>query len=283
MTSHRVVSPSLVGLDSASGFSSQADMIDESEKQLMKRVIAPKQDFIIECLEEVLMQYGMGLTLMFKPLTQEQEIIEVEEVKEVEENLTHVCCSSDASNCDDDMISLINKLALDPPSEYELTDGSEYDSVQLSANQTSAQDTKLWKTRYAYTKGTSKSPNGGSRTFCQQMLGKSNAGKVFRKEDIDLMSQQGINGQFAKEGSSSYDIFKYGGGVNCHHRFERRVYKKKLNADGDPKKGGAMASTTEKNVNQATREGYKAPKNHRDVAIAEIDKPNGGSLKNKKK
>jgi len=284
MTSHRVISPSLVGLDSATGFSSQADMIDESEKQLMKRVIAPKQNFILETLEEVLTQYDMNISLIFKPLTQELEMPkeESEEVKSELSKESEVCCSANHDEDDDsEMISMINKLALDPPSEYELTDGSEYDSIQLSANQSSEQDTKLWKTRYAFTIGTSKNPKGGSRTFCTEMLAKSASGKVFRKEDIDLMSSQGINGKFAKSGESKYDIFKYGGGVNCHHRFERRIYKKKLNADGTPKKGGAMSSTVEKNVNQATREGYKAPKNHRDVAIAEIDKPNKGSLKNK--
>jgi len=279
MTSHRVISPSLVGLDSATGFSSQADMIDESEKQLMKRVITPKQNFILETLEEVLTQYDMNISLIFKPLTQELEMPE-EEPQELSK-ISEVCCSSENDD-ESEMISMINRLALDPPSEYELTDGTEYDSIQLSANQTSEQDTKLWKTRYAFTVGTSKNPKGGSRTFCTEMLAKSASGKVFRKEDIDLMSSQGINGKFAKSGSSSYDIFKYGGGVNCHHRFERRVYKKKLNKDGTPKKGGAMASTVEKNVNQATREGYKAPKNHKDVSIAEIDKPNKGSLKNKK-
>ena len=281
MTSHRVISPSLVGLDSATGFSSQADMIDESEKQLMKRVIAPKQNFILETLEEVLTQYDMNISLIFKPLTQELEM-PTEESNEVKSELSkesEICCSANHDEDDDsEMISMINKLALDPPSEYELTDGTEYDSIQLSANQSSEQDTKLWKTRYAFTIGTSKNPKGGSRTFCREMLAKSASGKVFRKEDIDLMSSQGINGKFAKSGESKYDIFKYGGGVNCYHRFERRIYKKKLNKDGTPKKGGAMASTVEKNVNQATREGYKAPKNHRDVAIAEIDKPNKGRV-----
>ena len=103
MTSHRVVSPSLVGLDSASGFSSQADMIDESEKQLMKRVIAPKQDFILECLAEVLVQYDINLSLLFKPLTQEEEVMEIEEeIKEVDDveldsNITKLSSGPDVS------------------------------------------------------------------------------------------------------------------------------------------------------------------------------------------
>ena len=85
MTSHRVISPSLVGLSSTSGFSSVADEMDMSEKQTMKRVIAPKQNFIIECLEEVLVQYGINLSLCFKPLTQEEAV--VDEISSDEDNV----------------------------------------------------------------------------------------------------------------------------------------------------------------------------------------------------
>ena len=273
MTSHRVISPSLVGLDSATGFSSQADMIDESEKQLMKRVIAPKQNFILETLEDVLTQYDMNISLIFKPLTQELEIPK-EEIEEVKSELS--------KDEDLEMRSVLEGFGEEAPEGYEETDGSEYDSIKLSAAQSSEQDTKLWKTRYRYTKGTSKTPNGEGRSFCKEMLALADTGRVYRKEDIELMSSQGVNGKFAKQGESKYDIFKYGGGVQCHHRWERVIFKKKLNADGTPKKGSAMASTEEKNVSQAKREGYKAPKNDPDVAIAEIDKPKGGSLKNKK-
>ena len=276
MTSHRVISPSLVGLDSATGFSSQAEMIDVSEKQLLKRVIAPKQDFIIESLEEVLVHYGINLDLMFKPLTQEEEIEEIVEESDSDNvEMSSQCgCKTELS---DDMESILEMYAQDAPEGYELGSEEEYE-LQMSANQTSEQDTKLWKTRYAFTKGTSKTPKGQSRAFCNKMVSLSDGGKVFRKEDIDLMSSQGVNGQFAHEGGK-YDIFKYGGGVNCYHRFERRVYKKKLNADGTPKKGGAMQQTDFVNVNEAKRQGYKPVKNDSDVAKAEIDKPNRGSLK----
>jgi len=261
MTSHRVISPSLVGLSSASGFSSVADEMDMSEKQTIKRVIQPKQNFILDALNEVLVAYGINLDLYFKPLTEEVET-------PVAMN-NHVCMSENI-----ELEAILEKYAQDPPEGYELTDGTEYD-LQMSAKQTSEQDTKLWKTRYQYTKGTSKSPKGGSRLFCNKMMLLADTGKVYRKEDIELMSMQGVNGQFAHSGGK-YDIFLYGGGVNCYHRWERRVFKKKLDADGNPKKGNAMQQTDELNVNEARRQGYKPPKNPKDVAIAEIDKPNKG-------
>ena len=268
MTAHRVISPSLVGLSSASGFSSVADEMDMSERQTIKRVIKPKQDFVIESLEEVLVHYGINLDLYFAPLTEEK--IEVKE--ETAELSSHVCMSEDI-----ELFAILEKYALDAPEGYELTDGKEYD-VKMSANQTSEQDTKLWKTRYAYTVGTSKTPKGASRTFCNKMISLSDSGKVYRKEDIELMSMQGVNGKFAHSGGK-YDIFLYGGGVNCYHRWERRVFKKKLNEDGKPKGGGAMQQTTSVNVNEAKRQGYKPVKNAKDVAIAEIDKPNNGRFK----
>lgn len=268
MTAHRVISPSLVGLSSASGFSSVADEMDMSERQTIKRVIKPKQDFVIEALEEVLVHYGINLDLYFAPLTEEK--IEVKE--ETAELSSHVCMSDDS-----ELEMLLEKYALDAPEGYELTDGKEYD-VKMSAKQTSEQDTKLWKTRYAYTVGTSKTPKGASRTFCNKMISLSDSGKVYRKEDIELMSMQGVNGKFAHSGGK-YDIFLYGGGVNCYHRWERRVFKKKLNEDGKPKGGNAMQQTTAVNVNEAKRQGYKPVKNAKDVAIAEIDKPNNGRYK----
>jgi hypothetical protein len=268
MTAHKVISPSLVGLSSASGFSSVADEMDMSERQTIKRVIKPKQDFILDAIEEVLVNYGINLDLYFSPLTEEK--IEVKE--ETAELSSHVCMSEDI-----EMFAILEKYALDAPEGYELTDGKEYD-VKMSANQTSEQDTKLWKTRYAFTKGTSKTPKGASRSFCNKMVSLSDAGKVYRKEDIELMSMQGVNGKFAHSGGK-YDIFLYGGGVNCYHRWERRVFKKKLNEDGKPKGGGAMQQTIPVNVNEAKRQGYKPVKNAKDVAIAEIDKPNNGRFK----
>ena len=89
MTAHKVISPSLVGLSSTSGFSSVADEMDMSERQTIKRVIKPKQDFILDAIEEVLVNYGINLDLYFAPLT--EEVVEVKE--ETAELSSHVCMS----------------------------------------------------------------------------------------------------------------------------------------------------------------------------------------------
>jgi hypothetical protein len=78
------------------------------------------------------------------------------------------------------------------------------------------------------------------RKFCKAMLNLSKAGKIFSKKDIVKMD--GLNKQFAKKGQSSYSIFKYKGGKNCNHYWEKlRVFK---NDDG--KKVVIVAQPTKK-------------------------------------
>ena len=98
--------------------------------------------------------------------------------------------------------------------------------------------------------------------------------KLYRKEDIAQMSFRGVNKSFNKE--KPYSLFKFSGGPNCYHRFERRVFKKRLKANGEPYAGNALNETKFINVNQAIREGFKLPKNPKEVAIAPIDMPNKG-------
>ena len=62
------------------------------------------------------------------------------------------------------------------------------------------------------------------RKFCRAMLNLSKAGKIFSKKDIQKMD--GINKQFAKKGQSSYSVFKFKGGKNCKHYWEKlKVFK----------------------------------------------------------
>jgi len=55
------------------------------------------------------------------------------------------------------------------------------------------------------------------------------AGKVYRKEDIQLASDKVVNAGFGPYGSAKYDIWLYKGGPNCEHFWQRRVYLRKNN------------------------------------------------------
>lgn len=262
LTAHRVTSPMLFGIKDNTGLGNNANELDVAEAQLMKRVIAPKQEYITRALEDIAALYNIQLELAFKPITSEKDIVTDVKFSEIKLDTKQI-----------ELENLLDSYAQDAPEGY-LLHSIEYD-LNMSAIQKSEQDSELYKVRYAYTVGTSKTPKGKSRTFCNKMISLSEQGKVFRKEDIDKMSADGVNGEFANSGGK-YDIFLYGGGVNCYHRWERRIYKKRLQEDGEPYGGNAMQNTDFINVNQARRQGFNPPKNPKDVAIAEIDKPNNG-------
>jgi len=136
--------------------------------------------------------------------------------------------------------------------------------IELAAQDKSEQDTERYKVRYFYTIGTRRSPNGSSRVLCSTLM---NAARVYRKEDIEQLSSNGG----AEAQGKPYSVWLYKGGANCYHRWERRVYRKKLTKDGKIWGGGTLNGTDIINVNEAVRQGFKLPKNAKEVAIAPIE------------
>jgi hypothetical protein len=186
-----------------------------------------------------------------------------------------------------EMLDALADLGEEEPEGYELIDAEivgddepeEFDTeeylnglVNLSATQDSNQDSEIYKVRYKYVKGTKKTSKGSSRAFCKTMLSQK---KLYRKEDIGQMSARGVNKSFGHKGRN-YSLFKYKGGVNCYHRWERRIYKKKMKKNGEPYGGDALRGTKYVNVNQAVRAGFKLPKNPKEVSTAPIDMPRQG-------
>ena len=136
--------------------------------------------------------------------------------------------------------------------------------TELAAQDKSEQDTERYKVRYFYTIGTRRSPNGSSRVLCSTLM---NAARVYRKEDIEQLSSNGG----AEAQGKPYSVWLYKGGANCYHRWERRVYRKKLTKEGKVWGGGTLNGTDIINVNEAVRQGFKLPKNAKAVAIAPIE------------
>lgn len=218
MTAHRVVSPMLFGIKDSTGFGNNADELDTAEAQLMKRVIKPKQDFIIDCLQEVLNAYGINLDLYFKPLTVQ--------VAKVEMN-SHVCCSDEKKKSD---LDAFIDLGENEPEGYDLIDEIEVDyeeeeKLQLATtgtaipNAKSEQDGEDFIVRYKYVGSTR-----GEREFCRKMV---SAGKIYRKEDIISMGSRAVNPGWGPEGANTYSIWLYKGGGDCHHKWNRVIYLKK--------------------------------------------------------
>jgi hypothetical protein len=134
-------------------------------------------------------------------------------------------------------------------------EGAEYDveaylnsRTDLAAQEYSEQDTERYKVRYFYAIGTPKKPEGESRLLCRTLV---NAKRVYRMEDIQAMSSRGG----AEAQGEPYSVWLFKGGANCYHRWERRIYRKKLTKEGNIYGGGALNGTEIINVNQAIRHG----------------------------
>lgn len=276
LTAHRATSPSIVGIVSSSGFSNTADEMDTAEAQLVKRVIYPKQQYILDALEDVLVEFGINLDLYFKPFTDEAVAVEMSAQKE------HVCMSDDGAS--GEMAEMLISLGEDISSdEWTMlssadvdynTDDDLQDLIQLSTstgtarpNSKSAQDSKDIAIRYRYVGNPLP-----QRAFCIKMM---LADKLYRKEDILQMNKSGVNDGFGLGGSNSYSIWLWKGGGKlsanfpegtCKHKWQREIYLKK---GGGVDVNSPLAETI--STSEARRKGYKVPKNNSDVSIAPHD------------
>ena len=97
-------------------------------------------------------------------------------------------------------------------------------------NARSSQDEKIkenfFKVRYYYfPKNNAGGKTNSPRKFCVAMV---SANKLYRKEDIIRMTDKPVNAGWGPKGdSSTYSIWKYKGGGNCHHSWRRVTFKSK--------------------------------------------------------
>ena len=113
------------------------------------------------------------------------------------------------------------------------------------------------------------------------MVAASKDGVVYRKEDILKMGSQGVNGQFAPRGKSTYSIWLWKGGAYCHHYWTRKVYFRKRGEGGQflPKsttKG--LENERVSSVSEAKGKGAPIPTNPAQVSTKPIDTPSRGKL-----
>jgi hypothetical protein len=149
---------------------------------------------------------------------------------------------------------------------------SNQDGVNESYNE-------YYKVRYFYTKDTALSQEGETREFCRLMM---NAKKIYRKEDILQLTGKPVNKGWGPKGNSAtYSIWLnncskhkfYKGGGNCHHFWERKIYKTSLrNAKADINSKQIISEA------KAISEGFTLKKNSPLVAKAPKTMKNNGFL-----
>ena len=229
---HKVVSRAILGINDASGFSSNAEEISTAFNETLLNVIQPKQEVILDGIEKV-----TGLTgLQFIQLRQsQQDQAQSGQTTQPTQMAKH---THETDGIADGLIEL--------GEEVDEEEWEEIDAIQLNGKpndiemrlnlsmhiemardfasfwkSSSEQDTSLFKVRYRYQGGL-----GAERDFCQKM---TKANKVYRKEDIEMAGSKVVNKGFGPNGADTYDIFLYKGGVNCKHYWERVIYLKKNN------------------------------------------------------
>jgi hypothetical protein len=294
MVSHRIVSPMLLGIKDNSGLGNNADELKTASTLLDNLVIRPKQEIIIDGIDQILAYNDISLNLYFKtlqPLEFTEDVVTPMDLETREEETGVKLAKQDNRPFLRDELAaelLLNIESLGESEEELMQDfdlitadivedeGAEYDveaylnsRTDLAAQQASEQDTERYKVRYFYAVGSKKDPKGESRLLCRTLIG---AKRVYRKEDVEALSSKGG----AEAQGERYSVWLYKGGANCHHRWERRIYRKKLTKEGKIYGGGSLNGTDIINVNQAIRMGFRPEKNDPMVAIAPIETPTRG-------
>lgn len=297
MVAHRVVSPMLLGIKDNTGLGNNADELETSSIMMQNLIATPFQDLLIEAFDKILAINGISLNLYFKTL-QPLQFIDLENVQDQEtrEEETGVKMAKmldyiEEFGEDEDLENweLIDERKVDYDKEDELN--AEIDKLNKPSllskiynfvstgtarpNAKSSQDGEAkgykYKVRYQYAP-LRVSPN--SRDFCKRMVA---AKKIYRKEDIDMMSKLPVNPGWGAEGADTYDIWLYKGGGDCHHFWMRKTYRAK-STNVDVKNPNAEVS-----VNKAKKEGFKPEVNDKKVAKRPTDMPYNGFLPTNKR
>lgn len=305
LIAHRVTSPLLFGIRDGGGLGSNTDELKTSMYLFTKQVIEPFQRIICDGVDEILRAIAVPQGVKIAPndlfipeQTTEAPVtqsIEKKKVKHEHESISQVCCSSNDDFTDEEGKQFLKHLAecgeLIDLDEWELVEECEvgdYDNEEqftkvnqaldsyADPDQKSKLDAGLYKVRYRYSTWISEN----SREFCREMVRLSKGGIVWRYEDIQEMSAAGVNGQFAERGKSSYNLFRYVGGVNCHHFWMRAIYKRKRQG-GKFLPNEGMDNEVKIAVRKAEAEGFSPMDRtvgYDDAKTPMIKRPNGGRL-----
>ena len=295
LVSHRVVSPMLLGIKDNTGLGNNADELKTATLLMDNTVIRPFQRLLIEHFEQILAYNNISLNLYFKTL-QPLEFTDLDNVADMEtrEEETGVKMSKDDSDLDkfidNDVAQALIDLGQDEEEllkDFDVIDGSEVDyelddelnnkvkelneqvklastgsakpyreSDQDGKSKQKGQEDTIFLVRYMYYP---QKVNKNSREFCKKMVA---AKKVYRKEDIQAMTNKVVNAGFGKGGSDSYSVWLYKGGARCQHKWFRRIYARKE----DSKSLGKVISTTE-----ARSKGFRPEKNAQKTPVAPKD------------
>jgi len=299
MVAHRIVSPMLLGIKDGSGLGNNAEEIKTASLLMDNTVIRPFQELLIDCFDHILAYNDISLNLYFttlQPLEFTEVDKELQDDETIEEETGVEMSKDDKNDLTDEMASLIlENLKYETISdEYELVDTREIsddnqsiedwvnskikkklsriqkfaDFIKSKPNGESKLDKSFYKIRYTYQERKS---SANSRDFCKTMMGRTSKGVVYRKEDIDNASFQGVNNDFGHKGQN-YSLFKFKGGIYCGHYWQEELYRMKSETEKYISRG--------KEVDSIPNKLQPKGKQYQDAKEAPIDMPNRGAYPN---
>lgn len=303
MMSHRVTSPMLLGIKDNTGFGNNAEELKTASILFDNTVIRPFQRLLLDGVKKIMNANGYNLDVYFKTL-QPLEFTDLSgkvvdaEVKEKEYGFAKETPEF-TEEAEHEWLDYLKDKGEVIGEEFELidespvtdADGEEYKFFKRFANpeDKSKDDKGVYLIRYRYAP---MQTSEKSRIFCKDMVANAKLGVVYRREDIVQMGEQGVNGQFAPSGKSTYSIWRFKGGVNCKHQWYRLSYMRRRKDSG-----GAFLPLTPEEKSQALRDldNYKrvsnqsadaagvpfSPPDWQEASTKTYDLPNHGSLKNK--
>ena len=292
ITGHNITSPLLIGVrEAGGGLGSNADEIKNSSLFFDNIVIKPLQEEILDAFSEILAVNDISLKLYFRTI-QPLEFIDSDgldkETKEEETGIKAMKMAKENEGFeDDDMLDALRGETMDLE-DLELVDVREVSDenesieewvkrkikettlsklaafIKSAPNGDSTLDKSFYKVRYTYQERHS---SDNSRTFCKTMMRRTGKGVVYRKEDVDQASFQGVNKEFGHK-KQNYSLFRFKGGVNCGHFWQEELYRVKSKSEKyisrGEKKNAIPSSYTPKG------------KQYSDAKIAPKDMPNNG-------
>ena len=313
MVAHRIVSPVLLGIKDGSGLGNNADEIKTASLLMDNTVIRPFQELLIDSFDNILAYNDISLNLYFTTLQpleftdvdkdlQSKEDIEEETGYEFSKEKTELDNVLEELGEEEDLSqwTLIDERKVDYDDEealdYQIDELNKKNKSTLSKiwefvstgtsrpNAKSKQDKAVkdvaFKVRYQYSpleETFNKEGENVTRSFCEKMI---KAKKIYRKEDIELMSTRAVNPGWGAEGADTYSIWLYKGGGACHHFWTRKTYMFTLDSKRIDVKS-PLAPTI--SVREAKRKGFKHKRNNPLVGTKPIDMPNEGFLPTNKR
>ena len=302
LAGHRVTSPILFGIRAeGGGLGNNADELRDAYSLFNNTVIIPFQSTLLKGLDKIFRVNDINLDLYFKTL-KPADFIDLEVTKtqseedQEKEGVTKEDIDSDdfVEMSDDDLNIIFEELQgeqiddevweiVDEQDEGLIEDYDDWakklikenkekfaDEIRSKEDQPSQLDKSYYRVRFKYIKK-SRKPSKSTRTFCKNMMRLAKSGFVYRLEDIDKASREGVNKQLGHKGRA-YDLFRFKGGVYCRHAWKVILYRLK---DGTELRDAESMDDYTK-TDSIPKSYTPKPRGIKDAVIAPENMPNQG-------